>query len=770
MQFLFTATIFLAAFLLFLVQPMVGKNVLPIVGGAPAVWNSCMLLFQFLLLAGYAWAHWAVKKLGLGRQAVLQLVLMVAALFFLPDLLAISRNAPEEPAMWLVLQLLKTVGLPFFVLASISPLLQLWFANSGHSSSDNPYFLFAASNMGSFAALLIYPILFEPAFGIVDQSRIWAGGFVMLLVMLFACRQYLKPESLIVVADESVENQITVNKKTRLKWLVAGLLPSALLLTTTQFLTADISPIPLLWVVPLAIYLLSWAMAFSRFNLATARIEALFLVAILVFPVAYFKLASKLWLAIPLHLLILFAVALYCHSFLASSRPPAKGLTGFYVITSMGSVVGSVLVTFAAPLLFSNDAEYPLLIIFAGLLSRHFYSGQQLTQKPEARQESLILTFAMGLYVAALFTALDTINFSRFLQQTLHAMGFDPGSGMLNLATLYLAAQHDTFRALLLISFALLPVFILKKMPQVNLALFSLVSIGLLAISYAGTMPVKLYSSRNFFGIKKVTVSTENNTITLVHGSTMHGLQSLLLDKMLEPLAYFHRNGPCGSIFDLELANTKDFRVAILGLGIGSLLAYAKPEQEFTFYEIDPEVIKIAQNPDYFVYLSSFQDRCRVICGDGRRAIEKSPLQYFDLIFMDAFSSDSIPVHLLTREAIKMYFERLKPHGAIVVNISNRYVRLKLMLGAIARHDNLLALYTRDNIFDSKDPENFGRNVSDYVILSKSQDFVTELKKSKKVNWQDLISDQNMTVQSLQNVTFWTDAKSSLFPLLRLFN
>lgn len=743
---------------------MIGKMILPLVGGAPAAWNSCLFFFQALMLAGYAYAHFSLRRLGLARQAMIHFAMMLVALFLLPISFDRSVAVPEDPSLWLIGKLFTSAGLPFFVLAALSPLLQTWFSRSGHARAENPYFLFAASNLGSFAALLLYPTLIESRFGLSFQTKIWAGCFALLLILLVACRLYVKSAETVEVANITA----TASPDTpdnRIKWLIAAMLPSVLLLAVTQFITADLAPIPLLWVIPLAIYLITYVMAFSSHNLAPARIEMLFLLAILLFPVAYFKLHRSLAAALPTHLFILFAISLYCHSYLAGSRPNAKNLTGYYTVMSFGSVIGSFAVTFIAPLLFSNDAEYPLAIIFACFMTKRFKLADN-GESTDAR-ESLALSVIIGLYAASVLVAIENINFSRHLQQTAHSLGFDPGSGYLNSMIHFLAARQLENTVLLLFIAAILPLLIIKKMPRLNLALFSLISIGMLAINYTGTMPLRLHSSRNFFGIKKVTVASENNTIAMVHGSTMHGMQSLLLDKMFEPLAYFHKNGPIGSIFALELTRKPDFKAGILGLGIGSLLAYAKPGQEFTFYEIDPEVIKIAQNPDYFSYLSSFKERARVICGDGRRMIEQSSNGYFDAIFADAFSSDSIPVHLATEEALKIYADRLQPEGIIVFNISNRYIDLKPVLVSLAHKADFIALHVLDNVFVKDDPANFGRNVSEYIVLTKSESIADGLIKSPILAWNKL-SDHTVS-DSMTATVHWTDNSSSLFPLFKVF-
>lgn len=752
---------------------MIGKMILPLVGGAPAAWNSCLFFFQALMLAGYTYAHFSLRRLGLSRQTMAHFAIMLVALFLLPISFDRSAAVPEDPTFWLIIRLFKSAGLPFFVLAALSPLLQTWFNRTGHARAENPYFLFAASNLGSFAALLLYPTLIETRFGLSFQTKIWAGGFVLLLILLVACRLCIKsPPADKVAADktestaEQSTHRLNDGQKSWPQWLAAALFPSALLLAITQFITVEVAPIPLLWVIPLAVYLITYVMAFSERNLAPKSIEVLFLIAILLFPPAYFKLYNAMSLAIPIHLFILFAVSLYCHSFLAAIRPVAADLTGYYAVMSLGSVIGSSFVTFAAPLMFSGNTEYPLLIIFSCFLARRFRLSNQPAGTAEA-DESLFLSIIMGIYAATVVIAIDTISFSRYLQQTAQTLGFDPGSGRLNeLIYLLASAQRETALLFLVVA-AILPVFIIGKMPRLNLALFMLVNIAGLAVNHTGMAPLQLYRSRNFFGSKKVALISESNNIALVHGSTMHGIQNLVLDRMFEPLTYFHRKGPLGSIFAQPAMQKPGFKAGIIGLGIGAMLAYSKPGQEFTYYEIDPEIIKIAQNPDHFAFLSAFKDRCRIVCGDGRRMLEQAPAQYYNAVIIDAFSSDSIPVHLLTREALAIYSEHLTADGSIIFHISNRYIDLKPALANLSMNSGFQALHALDREFDKAAPENFERNVSEYVVFTRSPEMAAGLKKDTAITWQDLTASGD----SRDNVAgqAWTDDDSSLFPLLTIF-
>ncbi len=737
---------------------MVGKNVLPIVGGAPAVWNSCMLLFQFLLLAGYAWAHWAIKKLGLGRQAILQLILMVAALFFLPDLLKISRNAPDEPAIWLVLQLLKTVGLPFFILAAMSPLLQLWFSSSGHPKSANPYFLFAASNLGSFAALIIYPLIIEPLLTIQQQANTWNTGFIVLLLMLYFCHKQIRdPQSEQKSGDEVSLTPVTSSRM--IKWCVAAIFPSSLLLSVTYFITTDLAPVPLLWVLPLMTYLATFIIAFSQLMPSAQTIEKLAIAGILLFPVGFFLITTNLWVGIPLHLFTLFSISLLCHGYLASDRPPVSQLTVFYTIISLGGMLGGLFNTLIAPHLFTTCAEYPLLIIFTCFLLRRFKSSNAINagETPE-QQESISLSVIFGLYAAVLLAMTNQLNLPLFFQQISLFAGFDstlfPVSNIIRL----LEEQQLTIRGLSLVIMALFPLFLLRKMPRLNLALFSLIVMSFLFVWKTGHSSINMARARNFFGTKMVQFNPQLKIRSLVHGTTVHGNQCFAQGYDEMPLTYFHTLGPVGDVFSWARTQKSQLKTGILGLGIGSIAAYSQASDSFIFYEIDPQVIQLALNPDLFTFISNNINNCRIACGDGRKMINSAPEKYFDLIFFDAFSSGAIPVHLITVEAINEYLQRLSPDGLLILNITNRYLNLKPALSAAARATGLAAITAGDNEFDKTSPENFQRFASEYVVMARNPQQLKSFMETGRHDWR--------FIDQYAGYPAWTDSHSSLLPAL----
>jgi len=751
LQLLFSATAFLSSFLLFLIQPMAGKNLLPSAGGSPATWNSCMVFFQLLLLGGYLWTHLSVKKAGINRQSHIQTGLAILALLFLPVLLSIDTDIGHNPAIWLILQLAKTVGLPFFFLAGLSPLLQVWFSNTAHPLSKDPYFLYAAGNCGSFAALLAYPLFIEPNLRLAAQANLFGILFVTLLVLLFFCRRHIS-----VSQSTAEENAAQTDKKTvpiseKLKWVMAAFVPSSLLLAATQFITTDLAPVPFLWILPLMVYLATFIIAFSRIRLSSLLIEKIVITSILLFPAGFFLLTANLWVGIPLHLFTLFSVALFCHTWLAQNRPDASGLTAFFTLISLGGVLGGMFNTFFAPWFFTTFAEYPLMIIVACLMLKRFAPCET---KHDAPEESIALSVIIGLYAAVLLAMVNQLNLPLFFQQIALFTGFDtarpPVDGML--ATLQ--NSQVLFRSLLIVVFSLFPLFLLKKMPRLNLALFTLIVMSFLFIWKTGHQSINLARARNFFGIKSVQYNPQLKLRSLVHGTTVHGNQCIEPAYISMPLTYFHPKGPVGQIFQSPAAARHDLKAAILGMGIGSIAAYSRPGNEFVFYELDPQVISIAQNSDLFTFISDNADTCRIVCGDGRQMIRQAPENYFDMIFFDAFSSGSVPVHLITIEAINEYLLRLKPDGLLIMNITNRYLDLKPVLAAAAKVCDLKAITISDQYFAKDVPENFQRFQSEYVVLAKDFTNLQPFVENTSSGWQPLDCEKKIEP--------WTDDFSSL--------
>jgi hypothetical protein len=695
---LFSLTLFLSAFLLFLVQPMVGKMVLPLLGGTPAVWNTCMVFFQAALLAGYAYAHAGPLWLGLRAHAALHLGLLALALLMLPLALPPGLDPPRQssPVLWLLGLLLLTTGLPFFLAAASGPLLQRWFASTRHLSAADPYFLYGASNLGSLLALLAYPALVEPNWPLPEQGLLWALGYASLVVLTCVCAlcACTVPPSLArpSPAVAPVEGEApTTGRKAR--WVLMAFLPSSLMLSVTTYLTTDIAPIPLLWVVPLGLYLLTFILVFAPRQLLSPRAfrRGLPVAVVLVLLALLSEATEPLWLLLGVHLLGLFVVAMACHGELARDRPPAAHLTGFYLWLSVGGVLGGAFNVLLAPLLFPGVAEYPLALVLTCLA----------LARPGARvaRADVALPVALGLLTVAL------VLFGRVLVFPAASAHVE---AMMRFGVMF------ALPVLVCYTFAGRPV-------RFGLGVGAVLVAGLLAPSVHGTI---IHQERSFFGVHRVAVDPTGTFRVLVHGNTVHGRERINRTGPAEPLAYYHREGPAGRVFAAFAKRRPAGRVALVGLGAGALAAHGRSGQEFTFYEIDPAVIHIART--YFSFLREAQADCTVVAGDARLTLADAPEGYYDLLVLDAFTSDAIPTHLLTREALALYLSRLKKDGVLCFHISNRYLRLGPVLADLAADAKLLCRM-REDLFLSREQLAGGRSPSVWVVLARRPEDLGEL-------------------------------------------
>jgi hypothetical protein len=615
--FLFTATVFASAFLLFLVQPMVGKMILPRFGGAPAVWNTCMAFFQVLLLAGYAYAHFSSSRLGVRPQSAAQLALL--ALAAIP--LAVPEGGAtgeENPIGRLLLILFATTGLTFFVLSTTAPLLQHWYA-SLDGPPRNPYPLYAASNAGSLLALIGYPAVVEPALGLRAQRLAWFAGYAALAALMAGCAAVVwrrgVSQKQLAVRGEPVA---AVGASRRLRWVLLAFVPSALLLGLTTHLSQTIAPVPLLWVLPLALYLLSFVLAFAELPAVVfSSFGVVFPVALLYLVYSLFMPApSKGWLVLT-HLAVFFVTATVLHGELARLRPPSARLTEFYLWMSLGGSLGGCFVAFVAPLVFPGIWEYRLSLVAAALLwAPHLWLPGSLARYACLRRlAGVALPVALGVAVAVGFASGDNR---------------DP---------------------------------------------------------YSGTV---LHRERNFFGVIRVERGRGNKTQRLVHGNIWHGAQLVSEDPRQRrlPLLYFFPTGPIGQFFHSFPKVRKGLRVGVIGLGTGALASYAEPGDEWTFFEIDRAVERIAEDPQWFTYLSEAKARgadLRVVPGDARLTLATEPDGHYRVLVVDAFSGDAIPIHLLTREAIELYLSKLSTDGILAVHVTNSYLELEPVFAEHAR-------------------------------------------------------------------------------------
>ncbi len=686
---LFCVTIFISSALLFSVQPMIAKMLLPLLGGTPAVWNTCMLFFQAVLLCGYAYAL-LVSRWPLKPQLIVQLAVLALAFISLPIGLSSSwaNSVPpaEDPSLWLLLCLGASVGLPFFIISSNSPLLQKWFSRTATDSAKDPYFLYSASNAGSLLALLAYPVLLEPYFTLRMQSRIWAVAYVAL-VLLIAVHSFLlfrntdekKIEKESVLPDE----RLTVLR--RLRWLLLAFAPSSLMLGVTNYITTDIASVPLLWIIPLALYLLTMVFAFSRRKFSPARFGDLIIpgatvVLLMLYLVDNSGSGSRVMVL--LHLAYFFFAALMCHTQLADDRPGPQHLAQFYVWLSLGGVLGGIFNAIVAPLVFRAVVEYPLAILLSCLLLPGLKAG------PSGLKERR-LDFALPALIGA-FTA---------------GLGWLAGN----------ITPSSMSGSVFVVALPLFVTYPLRRRPlRFALSLGAVIIAGALV---TGVGRITLHAERNFFGVLRVLSDDQNNLHSFLHGSTVHGRQITTPGNRCEPISYYHREGPLGRIFTQFQNSTTSANIAIIGLGTGATVSYSRPTERWTFYEINPAVVSIAKSPQYFTYLSECAAApVEMVLGDARLKLHKAADQSYNLLVLDAFSSDSIPVHLMTVEALDLYLSKLAPGGLLVFHISNRNLDLTQVVADLAKSRELSGL----SLLDLRPPRPNGKDPSHWVVLARN--------------------------------------------------
>lgn len=670
--FVFAGTLLMSASLLFSVQPLFAKMVLPHLGGSPSVWAVAMCFFQAALLAGYCYAH-ALNRFVAGWLApIIHLLVCAAAVLTLP--FALPEWANEVPSgntyMWLVAVLAVGVGLPFFAASANAPLLQAWFSRSGHPHASDPYFLYGASNLGSLVSLLAYPFLIEPMFGLDIQRTIWATGFITLMVMLGACAILMlssrnKYEAAISTATAAAAEEITLTR--RLVWIGLAFVPSALLVAFTTHITTDIASAPFLWVIPLATFLGTFVIVFRDQSMIphgpVLQLHPALVASAILFVVI--PTAGGTILQAILGFATFVVTTLVCHRALYEARPEAAKLTEFYLYMSLGGVLGGMFSALLAPQLFSTVAEYPLLIII-GLFAR-----------------------------PGIMAALRGIN-TQTLPPQQWALFVAPVAVVLALQATGLAPASVTGTLVTVVSLALAIVITLRANNATILALTS-TSAALLVV-VATTINVEGYIERSFFGVSRVVDSPDGRYRMLVHGSTAHGGQKMLDDngeklKSPQPIMYYHTNGPMVRAFDLarsaksavaKVAAGETLAYGVIGLGGGSLACSTKPAESITFFEIDPVVVSIAKDTKHFTFLSDCAPQAKIVLGDARLTLAKEPAGSFDFLAIDAFSSDAVPVHLLTREAMEVYLSRLTEGGLIAFHISNRHMELESVVAATA--------------------------------------------------------------------------------------
>ena len=638
---LHASTIFLSAFLLFLVQPVIAKQILPWFGGAAAVWATCLVFFQSVLLFGYAYADWTMRHLTPRRQAWLHLTLLAVSLLTLP-IIPDAHWKPGatggEPTLLILGLLGVTIGLPYFLLSTTSPLVQAWYWQSFRHAV--PYRLFALSNFASLLALLSYPVLVEPFLPLAVQSWGWSigyGAFAILcgVTALASTRGTAGAAAPAKSAAADDDSGPAPSIGDRLLWAVLSAMGSCLLLAVTNHLTQNIASIPFLWVVPLSLYLVTFILCFDHPRWYHRGVF-LVLVAAALPAMAWFSDSLNLWIAAPLYAAGMFVCCMFCHGELTRLRPGPRHLTTFYLMISVGGAIGALLVGVAAPNLLSGYYELGItLVACAVLLYYRTYAGRWWVSN------------AM-LAVAGATAAFTVINLQEYLSDT---------------------------RVI----------------------------------------------SRNFYGVVRTRDFPEPVPFRVMYsGSINHGGQLLDAAYRGRASSYFSPTSGYGRVF----ASLPDAprRIGVVGLGAGAIAAYARQGDRFRFYEIDPQVAAIAVKE--FTFLTDSPAQIEIILGDGRLSLEREPDQRYDLLAIDAFSGDSIPMHLVTREAMATYVRHLKPDGVIVFQATNRYVDISLVVERLAAEFGLTAVLVSDSQDSSEGPD-YWNSSTDQIIVTKNKQLLS---------------------------------------------
>jgi hypothetical protein len=753
---LFAGTLFVSAWLLFLVQPMVAKMVLPLLGGAPEVWTTCLVFFQAALLAGYAYAHLLAGRGGMRRAAV-HLCLMLLALGVLPIGIR-GGSAPDEtaPRLWLLRVLVGGVGLPFFAVAASAPLLQGWFARTAHRSARDPYFLYGASNLGSVLALVSYPALMEPSLGLTSQARAWAAGYGILVVLIGACaflaarssaqRAMQPPEPKPAASVTGPIDRETLSLGTRLHWLALAFVPSSLMLGVTTYITTEVAPVPLLWVLPLGLYLFSFILAFSALPILLHRVMLILLpsavVVLLLGSLGHISMGSRQLMGV--HLATFFVAAMVCHGELALSRPRVERLTEFYLWVALGGVLGGAFNALAAPRLFDRIVEYPLAFVLVFLLPPRLGQRRSLgevlwTFSVGKSRASASSPLARKAAVAASPLVGEEPPAPSILAGEAHSTHFPlvgEGCGGGSCESNEPAGRNWIVRAMQLgwIAFGfVIAWYMVKLLPGYN-------------------PDAVVLRERGFFGVLRVSFSESRRLIGLWHGVTIHGWQNTDPAERAVPLSYYHRDSPIGQVFAAFSGPSAKSSIAVVGLGTGTLASYAGAGQQITFYEIDPAIERLARDASYFTYLHDCEERgakLNVVRGDARLRLAQATDRY-GLICIDAFSSDAIPTHLLTREALRVYLDRLSDDGIIAFHISNRYFKLETVVANLAADAGLVGLLQNEPPLSAAD-RGLGKYDSKWALLARRHEDLGELTRDER--WEPLQGHQGSAV--------WTDDYSN---------
>jgi len=677
----FAVTTLVSAFLVFQVQPVISKTVLPWFGGSPAVWTTCMLFFQVLLFGGYAYAHLITRYLTPRFQGVIHFTLLAAALLVLPitPAAAWKPTGSEEPVTHILLILLMNVGLPYFILSATGPLIQAWF--SLDQTRHSPYRLYALSNVGSLAALLTYPFLVEPMLTTHNQGRIWSVGFCVfaLVCSYLAARLWsVRSPDEAIVAEECEPSPAPTWRALTI-WLLLPALASVLLLATTNHVCQDVAVIPFLWVAPLSLYLLTFIICFDReqwySRTWTVGLAIVSLIALSVL-LRYVE-GSSLLVEIGMYFAVMFLVCMVCHGELARSKPSPRYLTKFYLMSSAGGALGGLLVALICPLVFSTNLEFHIALIAGTALSLFIFLCEAqrtwLNATPKRKGIAWLGGFAVILFVSCLH--LDNLASTAYLME------------------------------------------------------------------------------RNFYGILRVERPANSGGTSLVHGRTVHGFQFDDPEWKRRPTTYYSYGSGIGRTLHLK-KSVAPLRIGAIGLGTGTVACYGQVGDLYRFYEINPAMVIIAN--EQFSFLRDSQAKVEIVMGDARLSLEREPNQNFDVLILDAFSSDAVPTHLLTREAFDVYNRHLKPDGIIAVHVSSRHLRLAPVVARLAEHLGMDCVQVNNPI----DPQR-AVLAAEWMLMTRDPDF----RHHAVIEPVAILFDD----QPGHDVPLWTDQYNNLFQIMKIF-
>lgn len=673
---IYALTIFASAFLLFLVQPIMAKQILPWFGGSAAVWTTCLMFFQLVLLFGYAYADWTIRFLKPRPQVILHVVLLVASLASLPIIAGAGwKPAGDEDPTWLILGLLTaTIGLPYFLLSTTGPLLQAWFARS-YPEAKNVYRLFALSNGASLIALVAYPFVVEPYITTHEQSLGWSIGYALFAALcvtsaVFSLRHAQKAAA---APERSTEaGGPAPRTPDYLLWLTLSAMGSFMLIAVTNHITHDVASVPFLWILPLSLYLLSFVFCFEGRNWYQRRIffgPLLVIIGAMAWALHTEGGVMDIKEAIPLFAAGLFVMCMFFHGELAALKPAPRHLTGYYLMISLGGAVGGLLVGFVAPKLFNTYYEFGIGLVFTALLAAYV-----------ARRDMIIVP-ALAL-AAAGFTAFHVHTYIDMLSNDARVM------------------------------------------------------------------------ARNFYGTLRVKDFGDETSITgtrrLMHGVIMHGEQFLAPAKRMEPTTYYGPDSGVGRVIGIKRDAHKEIRVGVVGLGAGTLAVYGRKADTYRFYEINPQVIDVAMKE--FSYLTDTPAKVENLLGDARLTMEREPAQHYDVLAIDAFSSDSIPTHLMTHQAMGIYLKNMKADGVIAFHVTNRFLHLAPVVKRIADEHGLHTVLISDNPDDASD---FAK--TDWVLVSRSAQALADKR----------ITGAAEAIGEIPGLKLWTDSFNNLFTILK---